>query len=67
MKARAKAKKKKNKTSDKPKKEEGFFREVEFECSNCHKKVKMISIDNYSTEGFLCQRCGLGEEKPDLD
>jgi len=43
------------------------FEEVEFECSNCHRKIKMLKRKGYSTEGLLCQRCGLGEEKPDQD
>ncbi len=43
------------------------FEEVEFECSNCGKKVKMLKRKNISTEGMLCQKCGFGEEKPDQD
>jgi predicted RNA-binding Zn-ribbon protein involved in translation (DUF1610 family) len=43
------------------------FEEVEFECPNCHKKVIMLKKKGYSIEGLLCQKCGLGEEKPDLD
>jgi DNA-directed RNA polymerase subunit RPC12/RpoP len=38
------------------------FEEVEFVCSNCGKKVKMIKRKGYSTEGLLCQKCGLSEE-----
>ncbi len=43
------------------------FEEVEFNCPNCGKKVKMLKRKGYSIEGLLCQRCGLGEEKPDTD
>ena len=43
------------------------FEEIEFKCSNCGKKIKMLKRKNYSIEGLLCQRCGLGDEKPDQD
>jgi len=38
------------------------FEEIEFICSSCGKKVKMIKNKGYSTEGLLCQRCSFGEE-----
>lgn len=43
------------------------YEEVEFVCANCGKKVKMIKLKGYSTEGLLCQRCSLGEERPEFD
>ncbi len=43
------------------------FEEIEFKCSNCGKKIKMLKRKNYSIDGLLCQRCGLGEENPDQD
>lgn len=43
------------------------YEEIEFKCSNCGKSVKMLKRKGYSIEGLLCQRCGFGEEKPDID
>ena len=37
------------------------YEEVEFICANCSKKVKMLKVKGMSTEGMLCQKCGLGE------
>ena len=43
------------------------FEEVIFKCPNCQKKVKILKRKGYSIEGLLCQKCGLGEEKPNQD
>jgi DNA-directed RNA polymerase subunit RPC12/RpoP len=52
------------KKQDKP---QGQYEEVEFVCAACGKKVKMLKTTGISTEGMLCQRCGLGEESLDDD
>jgi|TARA_Y100000310_G_scaffold339083_1_gene430631 ribosomal protein L37AE/L43A len=43
------------------------FEEADFVCPNCHKKVKMLKRKGVSIDGLLCQKCGLGDEKPDQD
>lgn len=43
------------------------YEEIEFVCPNCGKKVKMIKTPGLSVEGMLCQKCGQGEEKPDME
>ena len=62
MKKKAKIKKKEDKT----KSEIPGFEEVEFICASCGKKVKMLKVKGFSTEGMLCQKCSFGEEiRPD--
>lgn len=52
--------KRKAKTYDVP-----GFEEIEFTCANCGKTVKMIKTSDLSTEGMLCQKCGMGERVSD--
>ena len=41
------------------------FEEKIVKWASCGKKIKVIIRKNYSTEGLLCQKCGLGIEKLD--
>jgi len=41
------------------------FEEKIIKCASCGKKIKVIIRKGYSTEGLLCQKCGLGIDKLD--
>jgi len=36
-------------------------------CPACGKKMHMLKHKRLSTEGMLCQKCGMGAEKPGHD
>ncbi len=38
---------------------------VMFKCPNCGKEIQMVKHKSLSIKGLLCQKCGLGEEKPE--